>query len=87
VDLQTVTKAMAAVRQEAMRQAIEQAVTDGRITRAQADWMLQGLEKGWTGGHGFRGHGPRPGGPNPKGEGQPQGSGFHGRFVAPGSSL
>ena len=86
VDLQTVTDAMAAVRQEAMRQAIEQAVTDGRMTREQADWMLQGLEKGWTGGHGFRGHDPRPGGPSPKGEGQPQGSGFQGHLFTPGNS-
>jgi hypothetical protein len=79
VDIKTVTDAMTAVRKEAMRQAIEQAVTDGRMTREQADWLLQGLEKGWMGGPGFGFKGP--------GQPQSQGSGFRGQFAAPGSSL
>lgn len=85
VDLQTVYDAVAAVRKEAMRQGIEQAVEEGQLSREQADWMLQGLEQGWMGGRGFRGHGLRPGGFNPKA--QPQGSGFQPPFVEPGQSL
>ena len=65
VDIKTVTQAMADVRQEAMRQAIEQAVTDERMTREQADWTLQGMEKGWMGGPGFGFRGPGPGQPPP----------------------
>jgi len=38
---------------EARKQAIQQAVEDGSMSREQADWMLQGLQKGWMGGHGF----------------------------------
>ena len=53
VDVQTVYDAMNAARVEAKRQAIQQAVEDGRISQEQADWMLQGLEKGWMGGRGF----------------------------------
>ena len=87
VDLQTVQDAMQAARQEAMRQAIEQAVTDGQMSREQADWMLQGLENGWMGGHGFPGHGRGPGGLNLGGQGQPEGSLFQGRLAAPGQSL
>jgi len=53
VDVQTVYDAMNAARAEAEKQAIQQAVEDGRISQEQANWMLQGLEKGWMGGHGF----------------------------------
>ena len=68
VDVQTVYDAMNAARAEAEKQAIQQAVEDGRISQEQADWMLQGLEKGWMGGHGFgRGFGPK-GGPPPTSE-------------------
>jgi hypothetical protein len=68
VDVQTVYDAMSAARAEAGKQAIQQAVEDGRISQEQADWMLQGLEKGWMGGHGFgRGFGPK-GGPPPQSE-------------------
>jgi hypothetical protein len=87
VDLQAVQDAMDAARKEAMQQAIEQAVTDGKISREQADWMLQGLQNGWMGGPGFPGHGPGPGGLNPGGQAQPEGSRFQGRFAAPGQSL
>ncbi len=44
VDVQTVYDAMNAARGEAMRQAIQQAVEDGRITQEQADQMLERLE-------------------------------------------
>jgi hypothetical protein len=88
VDLQTVQDAMNAARKDAMQQAIEQAVTDGQISREQADWMLQGLEQGWLGGPGFPGHGRGgPAGLNPGDQGQPQGSRFQGRFALPGQSL
>jgi hypothetical protein len=88
VDLQTVYDAAAAVREEAMRQRIEQAVEQGQLSREQADWMLQGIERGWTGGRGFRGHGCRPGGFfNPEGKDQPQGMRFRRPFVMPGQSL
>ncbi len=87
VDLQAVQDAMEAARQEAMQQAIEQAVTDGQISREQADWMLEGLENGWMGGHGFGGHGPGPGGLKPGGQVQPGGSRFQGRFAAPDQPL
>jgi len=48
VDIEAVQDAMSAARGEAMRQAIEQAVEDGNMTQEQADWMLEGLEKGFT---------------------------------------
>lgn len=86
VDLQTVQDAVATARKDAARQAIEQAVTDGKISRAQADWMLQGLDNGWFGGRGFPGHGWGHKGLNPGNQVQPQGSHFHGRFFAPGTS-
>ena len=55
----------------AMRTTIEQAVTDGKLSRERADWMLEGLDNGYMGGHGFggcrgrggfRGHFGHPGG-------------------------
>ncbi len=66
VKLEDVQAAMETARQAARRAAIEQAVTDGRLTRQQADWLLQGLENGYLGrgGGGFpggRGHRGMPG--------------------------
>jgi hypothetical protein len=59
VDLQDVQDAVTEACQAATREAIEQAVTDGTITRDHADWLLEGLEKGyWGRGSGF-GFGPR----------------------------
>lgn len=66
VDLQDVRDAVEAACQQATRDAIEQAVTDGSITREHADWLLEGLDKGYWGSgaggfgfgpHGFGGHG------------------------------
>ncbi|MCL5997887.1 MAG: hypothetical protein M1546_17805 [Chloroflexi bacterium] len=69
VDIQKVQDALNASRIQAMKDAISQAVTDGKMTQAQADWMLEGLEKGYLpmgrGGFGF-GHGGR-GGPGKRG--------------------
>ncbi len=61
IDLDSVYDAMKARRAEAMRESIEQAVEDGRLTQEQADWMLEGLDQGFfPGGRGFgRGHGFR----------------------------
>jgi hypothetical protein len=50
VDLQAVQDALNANRADAFKQSIEQAVADGKITQEQADWMLEGLEKGFYGG-------------------------------------
>jgi hypothetical protein len=69
IDIETVQDAVGAARGEAMREAIEQAVEDGKLTQEQADWLLEGLEQGFfpggrgmgRGGHfGFRrgGFGP-----------------------------
>jgi predicted DNA-binding protein YlxM (UPF0122 family) len=44
VDVETLYDAMNAARGEAMQQAIEQAVEDGRITQERADQMLERLE-------------------------------------------
>ena len=64
VELATIQEALNANRIQAAKDAIEQAVEDGKITQEQADWMLEGIEKGYTfGGRGFgfgggrRGHG------------------------------
>ena len=71
VEVEEVHYAMNAIRVEAMREAIEQAVEDGRLTQEQADWLLEGLEQGFFPmgrsfgfgrsmkggfGHGMRGH-------------------------------
>jgi len=56
VDLQDVRDAVEAAQVEAVRDAIAQAVEDGSITQAQADWLLEGLDNGYWGGNGF-GHG------------------------------
>ncbi|MGC8827794.1 MAG: hypothetical protein ACP5TV_12420, partial [Anaerolineae bacterium] len=45
-----------------MKDAINQAVKDGKITQDEADWLLQGLEKGYLPGRWGRGgfgHGMR----------------------------
>jgi hypothetical protein len=59
VDLQKVRDAVNQACVQALRDAIEQAVRDGRLTREQADWLLQGLDRGYwgpgAGWWGFRG--------------------------------
>ncbi len=69
VDLQDVQDAIQAAHATEMRTRIQQAVTDGTIIQENADWLLEGLDKGFIGvpgafgfGHGFGGpHGPGAG--------------------------
>ena len=68
VDLEAIKDAVNAVQQQTLEDRIEQAVTDGKLTREQADWLLKGIELDmvgpggkmghWVGGRGCR---PRPG--------------------------
>jgi len=63
VEIQKVQDAIQAVHATEMRDRIAQAVTDGTITQPNADWLLEGLDKGYIGvpgGFGFGG--PRGGG-------------------------
>ena len=64
VDFADVQEAVQAAHATEMRTGIQQAVEDGTITQENADWLLEGLDKGFIGvpgGFGFDGpHGPRP---------------------------
>ena len=61
VDIQEVQDAIQAAHEEELRARIEQAVADGTMTQEKADWLLEGLEKGFLDGPGFGfGFGPRP---------------------------
>ncbi len=64
VDLQKLQDAAKAAEIKAMKDRIAQAVTNGTMTQEQADWLLQGIDKGWAPGgrgFGFGGHGGRGG--------------------------
>ena len=64
VDLQDVQDAIQAAYETELRARIEQAVSDGTMTQEKADWLLEGLDKGFLDGPGFGfGFGPR--GPKP----------------------
>ena len=70
VDLQTVMDAIKVVRDSEMRAQINQAVADGKMTQDKANWLLEGLDKGYLDGPGFGfgfGFGPH----DPNGQGQP----------------
>jgi hypothetical protein len=92
VDLQAVRDAVNAACTQAIKDAIEQAVTDGNLTREHADWLLEGLDKGYWGGEGgFGGRGPGRGGFHGFGGSSFRGgAGFHGfpnsNSVTPNSS-
>jgi len=64
VDLQDVQDAIRAAHETELRARIGQAVSDGTMTQDKADWLLEGLEKGFLDGpgfgFGFGPHGPRP---------------------------
>jgi hypothetical protein len=66
VDLQDVRDAIQAVRKTEIRARIEQAVSDGTMSQEKADWLLEGLDKGFLDGPGF-GFGFGPHGPKPDG--------------------
>jgi hypothetical protein len=57
VDLEAVQDAVNANRAEAQREAIQQAVEDGRLTQEQADWLLEGMDQGFFPGGRGMGHG------------------------------
>jgi len=57
IDLADLQATVQAAKEAEMRTAIEQAVQDGTITQDHADWLLEGLDKGYMmGGFGY-GHG------------------------------
>jgi hypothetical protein len=66
VELQVVRDAVTAANLAATRDAITEAVADGTLTQAKADWLIEGLDAGYWGGEaggfgfggpGFGGHG------------------------------
>jgi hypothetical protein len=58
VKITDVQAAVQAACQQAQKEAIQQAVKDGKISQAQADWLIEGLDKGyWGGGKGGFGFG------------------------------
>ena len=66
VDLADVQAAIQAAHAAELRDRIAQAVDDGTLTQENADWLLEGLEKGFIGvpgafGFGGPGHGPKSG--------------------------
>ncbi len=52
VTVQSVQDAAKAVQVQATKDNIAQAVKNGTMTQAQADWLLQGIDKGYTNGLG-----------------------------------
>ena len=70
VDMQEIFDAMSAVREASMRERIAQAVDDGTLSQEKADWLLEGLDKGFLDGPGF-GFGPGFGGHFEKGSPPP----------------
>jgi hypothetical protein len=64
VDIQDVQDAVQAEREASLRERIQQALDDGTITQEHADWLLEGLDKGFIGGDSGFGFGFGPGGPH-----------------------
>ena len=65
VDFEDVKSAIQAAHEVELRERIKQAVADGTMTQAKADWLLEGLDKGFLDGPGFGfgfggPHGPKP---------------------------
>jgi hypothetical protein len=76
VDIATVQSAVQAACQQAQIDAINQAVTDGKLTQANADWLIEGIQKGYIGG-GKGGFGMEMGGRGGRGHhgfGMPKGT-------------
>ncbi len=57
VKMTDVQSAVQAACQQALKDAINQAVKDGKITQANADWLIEGIDKGFIGGQGGFGFG------------------------------
>lgn len=74
VNLQTVQNAIQAARNAQIAAQINQAVTNGQISQDKANWLLEGLNKGYLDRPGFLGFGFGfgPGGPRMHGGMQPQ---------------
>ena len=78
VDIADVHAAIQAVHETEMRDRIAQALEDGTMTQEKADWLLEGLDKGFLfdgQGFGFGPGGPRGGhglGNGPMGQPTPQ---------------
>lgn len=53
VDIEDVHAAIQAVHETELRDRIQQAVDDGTMTQEKADWLLEGLDKGFLEGPGF----------------------------------
>jgi hypothetical protein len=74
VDLEAFREEMAANRQDRMRERIDEALDAGEISQDQADWLLEGLEKGYLDGpffkaggrKGMHSEGDREGFPGPR---------------------
>jgi len=77
VDIADVKAAVEAAQIAETKTAIKQAVTDGTITPAKADWLIEGLDKGYwgAGAEGDFGFGMGPGMGGPGGHGGPRGGG------------
>jgi len=69
VDFAKVQEAIQAAHATELRTRIEQAVTDGTITQENADWLLEGLDKGFIGVPGAFGLGGPHRGPGGFGDG------------------
>jgi len=69
VDFAKVQEAIQAAHATELRTRIQQAVTDGTITQENADWLLEGLDKGFIGVPGAFGLGGPHGGPGGFGDG------------------
>jgi hypothetical protein len=69
VDIQDVQDAIQTAHETEMRAQIKAGVADGSISQGKADWLLEGLDKGYLSGPGGFGFGPggphgnQPGGP------------------------
>ena len=53
VDMQEIKDALNAVQEAVIRERISQALENETITQEHADWLLEGLEKGFLNGPGF----------------------------------
>lgn len=71
VDLDAYREEMTANRQEDMQTRIEEALAEGEISQDQADWLLEGLEKGYLDGPFFKMGGRGGGRPGLDGDGMP----------------